>query len=149
MKVFGCPCRFAPIEGPEHKRASKTEWGYFVGMQWPMCLVYQPHSHKVLSVSRKKIICHEGMYAHFDSTKSNTPNTRITEIDTPRKHNTNDNDKEQEITGVHSIKILRESQLQPSLNEALPKPTYQSRESSQLENQGENLNSILDEDSLL
>ena len=149
IKVFGCPCQFAPIEGPEHKRASKTEWGYFVGMQWPMCLVYQPHSHKVLSVSRKKIICHEGMYAHFDPTKSNTPNTRITEIDTPRKHITNENDKEQEITGVHSIKILRESQLQPSLNEALPKPTSQSHESSQLENQGENLNSILDEDSLL
>ncbi len=25
IKVFGCPCQFAPIDGPEHKRASKTE----------------------------------------------------------------------------------------------------------------------------
>jgi hypothetical protein len=86
IKVFGCPCQFAPIEGPEHKRASKTEWGFFVGMQWPMCLVYDPSSHKVLSVSRKKIIYHEGMYAHFDPTTSNTPNTNLTEIDTPRTH---------------------------------------------------------------
>ncbi len=26
IKVFGCPCQFAPMQGPEHKRASKTKW---------------------------------------------------------------------------------------------------------------------------
>jgi hypothetical protein len=69
IKVFGCPCQFSPMEGPEHK-ASKTEWGYFVGMQWPMCLVYKPEDNQVISVSRKKLVCHEGMYANFDPTKT-------------------------------------------------------------------------------
>jgi hypothetical protein len=88
------------------------------------------------------------MYAHFDPTVSSTPNVRIMEIDTPREQNINVQDTEQEITSVHSIKVLRESHLQPSLNEALPNPTSQSDESSQSENQGENLSSILDDDSL-
>jgi hypothetical protein len=33
LKVFDCPCQYSPMDGPEHKRASKTEWGYYVGMQ--------------------------------------------------------------------------------------------------------------------
>ena len=181
IKVFGCPCQFAPIEGPEHKRASKTQWGFFVGMQWPMCLVYDPSSHKVLSVSRKKIICHEGMYAHFDPTTSSTPNTNLTEIDTPRTQNSEEkdinlrsfskdiddkflaavaiqppneklpSDEEKKLTGVHSIKVLREPEINASMNEALPRPPSSSSHepsSSPPENQGENLNSILDEDSL-
>jgi hypothetical protein len=53
IKVFGCPCQFAPIDGPDHKRASKTEWGYYLGMQWPMCLVLDATTETVISVSRK------------------------------------------------------------------------------------------------
>jgi hypothetical protein len=153
LKVFGCPCQFAPIDGPEHKRASKTEWGFYVGMQWPMCLVYQPASHKVLSVSRKKIVCHEGMYAYFDPAKSPIPNTRITEINTPRQPDVTNKVIEEGIapTAVHSIKVLRDSQMHPTLNEALPQPMSLSLliPSSQPENQGDNLDSILDNDSLL
>jgi hypothetical protein len=80
IKVFGCPCQFAPMGGPEHKRASKTEWGYFVGIQWPMCLVFQ--DNQILSVSRKKLLCHEGMYANFDPTLSQVPKATIAELDT-------------------------------------------------------------------
>jgi hypothetical protein len=122
IKVFGCPCQFAPIDGPDHKRASKTEWGYYVGMQWPMCLVYQPETRKVLSVSRKKIICHEGVYAEFKPTKPNpgtdTPNTHIREID-PLKDldklkaeaqaNQQCEQQQEGIDAVHSIKVLREA----------------------------------------
>ena len=95
------------------------------------------------------------MYAHFDPTTSNTPNAHFIEIDTPRTQDNNEKDNNvnvpaQEITGVHSIKVLRESQLQPSFNEALPSPPSLSihEPSSPPENQGENLNSILDDDSL-
>jgi hypothetical protein len=28
--VFGCPCQYAPTTGADHKRASKTEWAWFV-----------------------------------------------------------------------------------------------------------------------
>ncbi len=124
-----------------------------MGMQWPMCLVYQLDSHKVLSVSRKKIVCHEGMYAYFDPAKGPIPNTRITEINTPRQTDVNvkDTNEGTDPNGVHSIKVLRDSHMHPSLNEALPKPTTLSPlvPSSQPENQRENLDSILDNDSLL
>ena len=66
IKVFGCACQYAPIDGAEHKRASKTRWGWYVGMQWPMALVLRPEDKKVISVSRKKINCHELCYARFD-----------------------------------------------------------------------------------
>jgi hypothetical protein len=82
IKVFGCPCQYAPIDGPEHKRASKTEWGYYLGMQWPMCLVLNATKDLVISVSRKKLVCHEGMYANFDPSINKTPKTTITELDT-------------------------------------------------------------------
>ncbi len=40
VKVFGAPCQYASIrlkiEGADHKRGRKTEWGWFVGMQPPM-----------------------------------------------------------------------------------------------------------------
>jgi hypothetical protein len=51
------------MSGPEHKRAAKTETGWFVGMQWPMALVLRKTDMKVVSVSRKKIRVHEGIYA--------------------------------------------------------------------------------------
>jgi hypothetical protein len=40
VKVFGAPCQYSPMGGPDHKRAPKTEWGWFVGVQSPMCLVH-------------------------------------------------------------------------------------------------------------
>ncbi len=108
------------MDAPSHKTASKTDWGYFVGMQWPMCLVYQPDRHKVLSVSRKKIVCHKGMYANFDPTLAPLPRANIAELDPAQerdklqlqekedksKASTTDN-----IKGVHSIKVLRDYEL--------------------------------------
>jgi hypothetical protein len=160
IKVFGCPCQFSPMDGPEHKRASKTEWGYFVGMQWPMCLVYKPDTNQVISVSRKKLVCHEGMYAHFDPTKTPVPKATIQALDTTREmdklkqHFENITTPQQEVDerqvqGVHSVKVLRDSNLNQSLNEDLPQPPINP---SQPENQGENIyepEKVLDEDSLL
>jgi hypothetical protein len=150
MKVFGCPCQFSPMSGPEHKRASKIEWGYFVGMQWPICLVYKPDDNKVISVSRMKLVCHEGMYAYFDSTKTQIPKATIQELDTtteianPQQEIEAKNSKQPEqeeeadIDGVHSVKILREASINASTNEVLPPPPLHF---SQLEN-------FLDDDSL-
>ena len=50
-----------------------------------MCLVYRVDDNTVLSVSRKKLVCHEGMYAYFDPTKTNIPKATITELDTTRE----------------------------------------------------------------
>jgi hypothetical protein len=66
IRVFGCPCQYEPAQGVEHKRAAKTEWGWYVGVQWPMVLILRPFDHKVLSISRKKVHCHEEMYAKYD-----------------------------------------------------------------------------------
>jgi hypothetical protein len=55
VKVFGAPCQYSPMTGPDHKRAPKTEWGWFVGVQNPMCLVLRPEDEKILSVSKKKV----------------------------------------------------------------------------------------------
>ena len=162
IKVFGCPCQFAPMDAPSHKTASKTDWGYFVGMQWPMCLVYQPDKHKVLSVSRKKIVCHEGMYANFDPTLAPLPRANIAELNpTQEMDKLQLQEKEEEsnssttdnIKGVHSIKVLRDYELNSDLNEALPQPPLEfSLSPPQSENQGENspqLGSFMDDDSLL
>jgi len=73
IRVFGAPCQYAPIEGAEHKRAKKTEWGWYVGMQMPMCLVLRPEDEKIISVSRKKIIVHEEFYAKYDPAKGGLP----------------------------------------------------------------------------
>lgn len=153
LKVFGCPCQYAPIDGPDHKRASKTEWGYYLGIQWPMCLVMNSITKKIISVSRKKLVCHEGMYAFFDPTQNTIPNATIKELDTKNEMTklqqemapaANQQHEEDKIRSVHSVKVLRESSLNDSLNEALP-PSHP-------ENQGESLvfepDSNLDEDSL-
>jgi hypothetical protein len=66
IRVFGCPCQYEPAYAVEHKRSAKTEWGWFVGIQWPMALILRPADNKVLSISRKKVYCHELMYAKFD-----------------------------------------------------------------------------------
>ncbi len=61
------------MEGAEHKRAPKTEWGWFVGIQQPMCLVLRPEDNKIVSVSKKKIILHEECYAKFNSANGINP----------------------------------------------------------------------------
>jgi hypothetical protein len=73
VKVFGAPCQYVPIDGAEHKRGKKTEWGWFVGMQMPMCLVLRPEDEKILSASRKKILVHEEYYAKFNPANGNNP----------------------------------------------------------------------------
>ena len=62
VKVFGAPCSYAPMGGAEHKRGQLTERGFYLGMQWPMCLVLDKATKKVVSVSRKKIRVYEGAY---------------------------------------------------------------------------------------
>ena len=77
LRVFGCPAQYEPYGGALHKRGKKTEWGYFVGVQWPMALILRPEDGKIISVSRKKILCHEEIYATFDSSKGMTPATSV------------------------------------------------------------------------
>jgi hypothetical protein len=80
IKVFGCACQYAPMSGAEHKRASKTKWGWFVGVQWPMVLILRPEDKKVISVSRKKVHCHELCYAKFDPTTQSRPVIHFTDF---------------------------------------------------------------------
>ena len=47
IHVFGCPVQYEPYGGALHKRAPKTEWGYYVGVQWPMVLVMREADWKV------------------------------------------------------------------------------------------------------
>ena len=42
-----------------------------------MALILRPDDGKVISVSRKKILCHEEIYATFDSSKGMTPATSV------------------------------------------------------------------------
>jgi hypothetical protein len=62
IHVFEAPCAYAPMEGPAHKRAARTEEGYFVGVQNPMVLVIRKRDMKLISCSRKKIIVYESLY---------------------------------------------------------------------------------------
>ena len=39
VKCFGAACQYAPMEGAEHKRGKISEWGWFLGMEWPFVLV--------------------------------------------------------------------------------------------------------------
>jgi hypothetical protein len=113
IKVFGCPCQYAPMEGAEHKRAPKTKWGWFVGVQWPMVLVLRPEDKKVISVSRKKIHCHELCYAKFD------PNTQSR----PVIHFTDFTMNEDEVTAVikEAAKKDKEQMAAYKEDESLPK----------------------------
>jgi len=62
IHVFGAPCAYAPMEGPIHKRAARTEEGYFVGVQHPMVLILRKHDFKLISCSRKKVLVYESIY---------------------------------------------------------------------------------------
>jgi hypothetical protein len=59
IHVFGAPCRFAPMEGPIHKRAEMTEEGYYVVVQHPMVLIIRKRDMKLISCSKKKIVVYE------------------------------------------------------------------------------------------
>ncbi len=50
-------------EGPYTSSNQNGMGFYFVGMQWPMVLIMRPEDWKVISVSRKKVLCHEERYA--------------------------------------------------------------------------------------
>jgi hypothetical protein len=80
IRVFGCACQYEPHGGAEHKRAPKTLWGWFVGIQWPMVLILRPSDKKVISVSRKKVHCHELCYAKFDPTTQPRPLITFTDF---------------------------------------------------------------------
>ncbi len=62
IHVFGAPCAYAPMDGPIHKRAARTEEGYFVGVQHPMVLILRKHDFKLISCSRKKVLVYESIY---------------------------------------------------------------------------------------
>jgi hypothetical protein len=78
--VFGCPCQYEPADAVEHKRAAKTEWGWFVGLQWPMVMILRPFDNKVISVSRMKVHCHEQCYAKFDPLTQERPLINFTDF---------------------------------------------------------------------
>ncbi len=152
VKVFGAPCQYAPIEGGEHKREKKTEWGWFVGMQMPMVLVLRPEDEKILSVSHKKIIVHEEYYAKFDWTSGGLPlNTfSVPVLDLDEIKTANDNletireykDRMKIPDHVLSIKSLSDYRKHPELNEptppTLPSPAMMKQLTDQPIDQGEN-----------
>ena len=84
-KVFGCPCQYEPASEVEHKRSAKTEWGWFVGVQWPMVLILRPYDLKVISVSRRKVHCHEAIYARFDPATGVKPEILCEDFVLPRE----------------------------------------------------------------
>ena len=45
-----------------------------------MVLILRPDDNKILSVSRKKVVCHEQMYAKFDSTKQDRPTINFSDF---------------------------------------------------------------------
>jgi hypothetical protein len=130
IHVFGCPVQYEPHGGALHKRGRKTEWGYFVGVQWPMVLVLRPEDGKVMSVSRKKVLCHEEIYATFDATKGKTPIADIEafkmDLDSVRGeveglNKIGDFKKLYNIPDhVLSVKFLDDYKRNPEFNEASP-----------------------------
>jgi hypothetical protein len=137
IKVFGCACQYAPMEGAEHKRANKTKWGWFVGIQWPMALVLRPEDMKVISVSRKKVHCHELCYAKFDPTTQPRPVIHFTdftmneeEVDAAILQATLQNQKDMDEATttadrpkhVKSIKSLSDFRRNQEMNMAQPTP---------------------------
>ncbi len=131
VHVFGCPCQYAPITGADHKRAKKTEWGWYVGVQWPMVLILRPEDNKVISVSRHKVHCHEEAYAKYDPSKGGIPLESFAvpriELDKIRAKEENlqtiaeYKDKFQIPDHVLSVKCLSDFCRYPELNEAMPR----------------------------
>ena len=130
VKVFGAPCQYCPMEGAEHKRGPKTEWGWFLGIQPPMCLVLRPEDNKVLSVSKKKILVHEECYAKFDNAHGTNPLAHFviptidldnTKAEVENLEKISDYKKKYNIPDhVLSVKALSDFQKHPELNIANP-----------------------------
>ena len=130
VKVFGAPCQYCPMEGAEHKRGPKTEWGWFLGIQPPMCLVLRPEDNKILSVSKKKIIVHEECYAKFDNANGTNPLAHFviptidldnTKMDVNNLEKISEYKKKYNIPDhVLSVKALSDFQKHPELNAAIP-----------------------------
>ena len=116
LHVFGAPCKYADIDGPVHKRASMTEDGFFVGVQYPMALVLRKHDMKLISVSTKKIKVFESMYTIPLDQKLPNPETyqhaEIINDEGPSEKVLNQPEPEetpQEVGGrVRSVKSVRE-----------------------------------------
>jgi hypothetical protein len=131
VHVFGCPCQYAPITGADHKRASKTEWAWFVGVQWPMVLLLRPEDEKVISVSRHKVHCHEEAYAKYDPSTGGNPleNFAVPKVDIDRERSKAENlemikeykEKYNIPDHVLSVKCLSDFSRNPEMNEALPR----------------------------
>jgi hypothetical protein len=136
------------MDGADHKRAPKTEWGWFVGIQNPMCLVLRPEDEKVLSVS-KKIVVHEEFYAKFNKDNSTNPlaNFAVPTIDIETVKTQVENlqtiKEYKEAQGIPdhvlSVKCLSDYQKHPELNEPTPstRPPIEMLNAHQHESQGE------------
>jgi hypothetical protein len=130
IKVFGAPCQYSPMDGADHKRAPKTEWGWFVGVRNPMCLVLRPEDENILSVSKKKIIVHEEFYAKFNSANGSNPLAHflvpVIDLDVIKTQAENleriqEYKKKLEIPNhVLSVKCLSDHQKHPEFNTATP-----------------------------
>jgi hypothetical protein len=135
IRVFGCACQYSPHKGADHKRAPKTQWGWYLGMQWPMVLILRPADNKIISVSRMKVHCHEQCYAKFDPLTQERPLINFTDF-TLLEHEIDDaiaeagrmdketlkKFKEEHLIPkhVHSIKTLSDFNRNSSFNKAEP-----------------------------
>jgi hypothetical protein len=102
------------MEGAEHKIANKTKWGWFVGIQWPMALALRPEDNKVISVSSKKIHCHEMCYAKLDPTTQPRPLICFTDF-TRREDEVNQAIQEAVLKNDKELAVVKESQNFPKL----------------------------------
>jgi hypothetical protein len=119
------------ITGADHKRAKKTEWGWYVGVQWPMVLVLRPENNKVISVSRHKVHCHEEAYAKYDPAKGGNPldNFAAPKLDLDKTRTKEENlqsiqeykEKYKVPDHVLSVKCLSDFSRHPEMNEAMPR----------------------------
>ena len=119
IHVFGCPCQYEPANEVDHKRAAKTQWGWFVGIQWPMVLILRPFDNKVLSISRKKVHCHEMMYAKFDAETQSRPKIDFKDFTLDKEEVDNAIEKARE-SEIQSQPVANHNLNDPDLTTATP-----------------------------
>jgi hypothetical protein len=112
IRVFGCACQYSPHKGADHKRAPKTQWGWYLGMQWPMVLILRPADNKIISVSRMKVHCHEQCYAKFDPLTQERPLINFTDF-TLFEHEIDNAIEEAGTMDKASLKKFKEEHLIP------------------------------------
>jgi hypothetical protein len=111
IRVFGAPVQYAPMRGPDHKRAELTHDGWFVGVQWPMVLVMRKYDRKVVSVSRKKVRAHEGLYV-LPPHEARIGIDRMASIEEEAEYDEAADEAIEELPrAVRSVKSLREHKL--------------------------------------